>query len=269
MPALAARRAGPRVSSRGSSTGLSRFRPRAYFPVAPQGGSERTPLARKCSAHARGWLSAGRHRRHDLLELSGRRRLRLWLGPAQRPQTQDAAAASELDAAGVQAAFPDVRRFRSGGPARRTDFSYQRPLRVRSADVVDLMRGFAERYRNESTLALDLLIDSADLHAPDRVCRELFQIYREALNNIKKHAKASHVVVKLTQDDSRLVLVVDDNGEGFSFAGRFTGDDLDRLRLGPISIKERTRTVAGALTLDANPCHGARLILEIPPGRYC
>ena len=89
-----------------------------------------------------------------------------------------------------------------------------RPLRVQSADMVDLMRGFAERFRNESGLALDLLIDSAELHAPDRVCRELFQIYREALNNIKKHAKASHVVVKLSQDDSRLALVVDDNGEG-------------------------------------------------------
>ena len=141
-----------------------------------------------------------------------------------------------------------------------------RPLRVQSADLVDLMRGFAERYRNESALALDVLIDSVELHAPDRVCREIFQIYREALNNIKKHAKASHVVVKLSQDDSRLVLVVDDNGEGFSFAGRFTGDELDRLRLGPISIKERTRTVGGVLTVESNPGHGARLTIEVPLG---
>jgi signal transduction histidine kinase len=110
------------------------------------------------------------------------------------------------------------------------------------------------------------LLDSADLRAPDRVCREVFQIYREALNNIKKHAKATHVVVKLSQDDSRLLLVVDDNGEGFSFAGKFTGDELDRLRLGPISIKERTRTVNGDLTVESNPGHGARLTIEIPLG---
>jgi signal transduction histidine kinase len=141
-----------------------------------------------------------------------------------------------------------------------------RPVRVQSADLVDLMIGFAERFRNESTLALDVLIDSVEVQAPDRVCRELFQIYREALNNIKKHAKASHVVVKLSQDDSSLVLVVDDNGEGFSFAGRFTGDELDRLRLGPISIKERTRTVGGVLTVESNPGHGARLTIEIPLG---
>jgi len=141
-----------------------------------------------------------------------------------------------------------------------------KPVRVQSADLVDLMRGFAARFRNESHLALDLLVDSAELRAPDRVCRELFQIYREALNNIKKHAKATHVVVKLSQDDSRLLLVVDDNGEGFSFAGKFTGDELDRLRLGPISIKERTRTVNGDLTVESNPGHGARLTIEIPLG---
>jgi signal transduction histidine kinase len=155
---------------------------------------------------------------------------------------------------------------RNEGAELRQTVTDLRPLRVQSADLVDLMRGFAERYQNESTVALDLLIDSAQLRAPDRVCREVFQIYREALNNIKKHAKASHVVVKLSQDDSRLVLVVDDNGEGFSFAGRFTGDELDRLRLGPISIKERARTMGGVLTVESNPGHGARLTIEVPLG---
>jgi len=141
-----------------------------------------------------------------------------------------------------------------------------RPLRVQSADLVDLMRGFAERFRNESSLALDLLIDAAELQVPDRICRDLFQIYRESLHNVKKHAHASHVVVKLWQNEGEVVLVVDDNGEGFSFAGRFTGDELDRLRLGPISIKERTRSVGGVLTVESAPGHGARLTIEVPLG---
>ncbi|MGO9640622.1 MAG: sensor histidine kinase [Candidatus Acidiferrales bacterium] len=141
-----------------------------------------------------------------------------------------------------------------------------RPLRVQSADLVDLMRGFAERYRTETGPALDLLIDSAQLQVPDRICRELFQIYRESLHNVKKHAHATHVVVKLWQNDSGVILVVDDNGEGFSFAGRFTGDELDRLRLGPISIKERTRSMGGVLTVESTPGHGARLTVEVPLG---
>ena len=99
---------------------------------------------------------------------------------------------------------------------------------------------------------------------PDRICRELFQIYRESLHNIKKHAKARHVVVKLGQDETKVSLVVDDNGQGFSFSGLFASEDLDRLRSGPISIKERTRSVGGTLTVESNPGHGARLTIEIP-----
>jgi signal transduction histidine kinase len=139
-----------------------------------------------------------------------------------------------------------------------------RPIRVESADMRELMFGFAERYRNESGLAVDLFIEDRNLRLPDRICREMFQIYREALNNVKKHASASHVVVKLGQDEAKVSLVVDDNGRGFSFSGRFTSEELDRLRLGPISIKERTRSVGGTLTVESNPGHGARLTVEIP-----
>jgi signal transduction histidine kinase len=139
-----------------------------------------------------------------------------------------------------------------------------RPLRVESADMRELMLGFAERFRNESALAVDLFIEDRNLRLPDRICRELFQIYRESLNNIKKHAKASHVVVKLGQDEAKVSLVVDDNGRGFSFSGRYSSEELDRLRLGPISIKERTRGVGGTLTVESNPGHGARLTVEIP-----
>jgi signal transduction histidine kinase len=139
-----------------------------------------------------------------------------------------------------------------------------RPLRVESADMRELMYGFAERFRSEHGMAVDLFIENRDLRLPDRICRELFQIYREALHNVKKHAHASHVVVKLEQDEANVFLFVDDNGQGFSFSGRYRSEELDKLRLGPISIKERTRSVGGTLTVESNPGHGARLTVEIP-----
>jgi signal transduction histidine kinase len=139
-----------------------------------------------------------------------------------------------------------------------------RPLRVESADMRELMYGFAERFRSEHGMAIDLFIEDRNLRLPDRICRELFQIYREALHNVKKHAHASHVVVKLEQDEANVFLFVDDNGQGFSFSGRYRSEELDQLRLGPISIKERTRSVGGTLTVESNPGHGARLTVEIP-----
>jgi signal transduction histidine kinase len=139
-----------------------------------------------------------------------------------------------------------------------------RPLRIESADLPDMMLGLAQRFRQETGIALDVFIEDQDLRIPTRVCREIFQIYKESLQNIKKHARAGHVVVKLDHDETRALLVIDDNGEGFDFSGKYTGDELDNLRLGPISIKERARHVGGSLTLESNPGCGARLTIEIP-----
>src|SRR5258708_9288195 len=57
-----------------------------------------------------------------------------------------------------------------------------RPLRVQSADMVDLMRGFAERFRNESTCpptaraAARSEEHTSELQSPDHlVCRLLLE----------------------------------------------------------------------------------------------
>jgi signal transduction histidine kinase len=171
--------------------------------------------------------------------------------------------APDQAAAGIESLQQTVR---SETAELRRMVTDMRPIGVESADLIELMQGFAERFRNESGLALDLLLDADDLHAPDRVCRDLFQIYREALHNVKKHAHATHVVVKLWQNDTQVTLMIDDNGQGFSFAGRYMGDELERLRLGPISIKERARSVGGLLTVESTPGHGARLTVEVPLG---
>ena len=139
-----------------------------------------------------------------------------------------------------------------------------RPLRVARADMIDLIRGYCERFRQEAKIEVDCLLEELDLRVPDRICRELFQICREALNNVKKHAQATHVVIKLWQDEASVHLVIDDNGQGFSFAGSFPSEELNRLRIGPISIKERTRGIGGRLTVESTPGHGARILVEVP-----
>lgn len=142
--------------------------------------------------------------------------------------------------------------------------THLKPLEVESADLVDMIELSVDRFRNETGMVVDLLIDRASIDLPELVCREIYQIVREGLNNIKKHAVATHVVIKMKQDERNLRLVIDDNGKGFSFAGTYTGEALDTLRLGPISIKERTQTVHGRLTIESNPGHGARLYIDIP-----
>ena len=97
-----------------------------------------------------------------------------------------------------------------------------RPVRVESADMRELMPGL--RNASAASTAWRSICSSKTAICAFRTAfaASYFQIYRESLHNVKKHAKASHVVVKLKQDEAKVFLVVDDNGQGFSFSGRYT-----------------------------------------------
>ncbi len=63
---------------------------------------------------------------------------------------------------------------------------------------------------------------------------------------------------------SDLHISVDDNGAGFSFVGKYTLDELELLRIGPRSIKQRIRTLGGDLTLESNPGQGSNIRASVP-----
>ncbi|MEJ0030604.1 MAG: ATP-binding protein [Bacteroidota bacterium] len=44
----------------------------------------------------------------------------------------------------------------------------------------------------------------------------LFRIIQELLNNIIKHAHASEAIIQCIRDQSRLSVIVEDNGKGFN-----------------------------------------------------
>ena len=58
--------------------------------------------------------------------------------------------------------------------------------------------------------------------------------------------------------------VSEDNGGGFPFSGAFTLDELELLRLGPVSIKRRVRMLGGELQLESRPGEGASMQIRIP-----
>jgi len=68
---------------------------------------------------------------------------------------------------------------------------------------------------------------------------ELLQMLREALHNVQKHASATRVAVSMEKTDRGLEISVDDNGHGFNFAGTYTLEEMEMLRLGPASLKRR------------------------------
>jgi signal transduction histidine kinase len=91
----------------------------------------------------------------------------------------------------------------------------------------------------------------------------LFRIILESLNNVRRHAKASHVVTAVEFDDDRIILAVCDNGQGFAMPARIS--DLALLgRFGFVGMQERTQLLRGVLMVESEVGRGTTVLVEVP-----
>lgn len=79
------------------------------------------------------------------------------------------------------------------------------------AEVRSLVEAAAEPLGFKPTLVLDGPIDSA---VPEDARPDLLAVVREALSNVVRHAKATHVDVKASVQSGRLIVTVTDDGRG-------------------------------------------------------
>jgi len=88
-----------------------------------------------------------------------------------------------------------------------------------------------------------------------------FRVVQEALTNIQRHAKASHVTVDLTVDTRSLRLTVRDDGLGFNTDRPKAQSNKS---LGLLGMRERAELVGGKLTLTSSEGQGCEVRMECP-----
>ncbi|HEV7218924.1 MAG: sensor histidine kinase [Terriglobales bacterium] len=140
-------------------------------------------------------------------------------------------------------------------------------LDVDSRRLLSFIGDTVERFQRETGITARFLTSVEDLKMPQPVCREIARIVQEALVNVRKHSKARQVLVRLNSAGERWQLIIEDDGAGFSFAGRLTHAELDTQGKGPVVIRERVRLIEGELTLESTPGQGSRLEVSIPQQR--
>jgi signal transduction histidine kinase len=137
-------------------------------------------------------------------------------------------------------------------------------LDVDSRRLLGFLGDTVERFQRETGITARFLTSVEDLKMPQPVCREIARIVQEALVNVRKHSKANQVLVRLNSGAERWHLIIEDDGAGFSFSGRFTHAELDSQGKGPVVIRERVRLIEGELTIESTPGQGSRLEVSIP-----
>lgn len=139
-----------------------------------------------------------------------------------------------------------------------------RPVDVEGGNLVATARRAAESFQKESGIPVTFVGDATPVGLPQEMTLEVLQMIRESLHNVQKHAGATRVAVTLEKTDRGLEISVDDNGHGFNFAGTYSLEELELLRLGPASLKRRARSLNADLQLESRPGRGAGLKFRIP-----
>ncbi|PWT97532.1 MAG: hypothetical protein C5B51_31220 [Terriglobia bacterium] len=139
-----------------------------------------------------------------------------------------------------------------------------RPVDVDGANLMASARRTAESFQKESGIPVTFLGTEAPVGLPQEMGSEVLQMLREALHNVQKHAGATRVAVAMEKTERGLEISVDDNGHGFNFAGMYSLEELELLRLGPASLKRRARSLNADLLIESRPGRGAGLKFRVP-----
>ena len=133
------------------------------------------------------------------------------------------------------------------------------PAKDHLADLTQRMRRMAADAftATNTTLRIELPPADQEIALGANVRREVFLIFKEAVNNIVKHSACSEVVITLHIEGAVLRLDVHDNGRGFDPRAPSEGYGLP-------SLRNRAAALGGSLAVVSAPGAGAAITLHLP-----
>jgi signal transduction histidine kinase len=142
-----------------------------------------------------------------------------------------------------------------------------RPPTIDSLGLGPALQSYTRSWAEHADVAVSLDLDPSLGRLPEAIELSLFRIVQEGLNNVRKHAAAGAVEIRLEHTSPRgLMLSIADDGRGLA-------DDFDLAALSPaghyglLGIAERVALLGGRSRFQNQPEGGALIQVEIPHPR--
>jgi signal transduction histidine kinase len=138
-----------------------------------------------------------------------------------------------------------------------------RPDIIDRFGLVDAIELFVHETEERNGLSCEIEISGHAPNMPNDLQIALFRIVQEAINNIRRHAKASQFRLCITFADNSVEIVVKDNGVGFEVPA-VIGNFVFNGKLGLVGMIERARLIGGNLSIDSKKGEGTTITVEVP-----
>jgi len=141
-----------------------------------------------------------------------------------------------------------------------------RPRILDDLGLVAALEWITEDMAKNQGIDANVEVIGAERTLPAETQLLLFRIAQEASSNIRRHAEASRVVVKLEFEENNVKLSISDNGKGFEVPESI-GDLTSAGRLGIMGMFERAQLLRGTLDIKSELGKGTQVVAELPlPG---
>ena len=130
--------------------------------------------------------------------------------------------------------------------------------RTNAQDIEAALRSTLQKFEQQSGLSTDLQIDGHGVPLPTDVQVQVLHVVQEALSNVRKHAHATSVHVRVQQAPEWRFEVVDD-GCGFNI-DTCPGDSHVGLRI----MRERAQRIGAHVTIRSDAGKGTRVAITVP-----
>jgi two-component system nitrate/nitrite sensor histidine kinase NarX len=129
-----------------------------------------------------------------------------------------------------------------------------------AGDLPQKLSACLDEFRRASGISAELVgTDPADLMLSPAAQRQVVHMVREALTNVRRHAQAERVWVRVEQAHGEASFTVEDDGCGFA-----PSDVVSDHHLGLTIMRLRAERSGGRMTVDSAPGGGTRVIIRFP-----
>lgn len=131
-----------------------------------------------------------------------------------------------------------------------------RPSMLDDLGLVPALQWQAREVSRTQNLSVQVYADSVPDELSDEQKTCIYRVVQEALHNIKRHAQAKYVEIRLTRREESLLLTIHDDGRGFV-------PEQER-GVGLLGMEERVLHLEGSFQLESRPGRGTLIRAELP-----
>lgn len=139
----------------------------------------------------------------------------------------------------------------------RTISHQMMPIALKELGILSALNDLLDSSLNYSNINYSLEHYNILERLPQRIEITIYRIVQELINNIIKHSKATEVSVQLFNANNTIILIVEDNGIGFSSEKKKKG-------IGLLNISSRLDMVNGDVNFEPSPKSGTLITIKIP-----